>query len=86
MVILAGLSPTDFASSEDRELFNQLQEALAGASSRHDADRSSAVTNQMSDATAEAIASDILDLRDTAMGRAIRNARMAAHAESRGRR
>jgi hypothetical protein len=63
MVILGDLSPTDFASSEDRELFDQIQEALADASCTDDADGSSAVTDRMSDATAEEIASDILDLR-----------------------
>jgi hypothetical protein len=81
MIILAGLSPTDFASSEDRELFNQIQEALADTSSPGDVD-GRAVTDQMSEATAEEIASDILDLRDTAMGRAIRNARVTRYRES----
>jgi hypothetical protein len=83
MVILDRLSPTDFAFSEDRELFDQIQGALADASCASDADGSSAVTDQMSDATAEGIASDILDLRDTAMGRAIRNAGMTRHPEPR---
>jgi hypothetical protein len=82
MVILDGLSPTDFASSEDRELFNQIHGALADASSAGDADKSSAVADQMSDATAEEIASDILDLRDMTMGRAIRNARRTSHPDS----
>jgi hypothetical protein len=85
MVILDRLSPTDFASTEDRELFDDIQAAFADASSSEGADRSSAVTVQMSDATAEGIASDILDLRDTAMGRAIRDARMRTHAQARGR-
>ncbi|HEV2944044.1 MAG TPA: hypothetical protein VGX26_02885 [Solirubrobacteraceae bacterium] len=82
MVILAGLSPSDFASSEDRELFNQIHAAFADTSSPGYADGPGAVADQMSDATAERIASDILDLRDTAMGRAIRNARMTSHPES----
>jgi len=85
MVILDRLSPTDFASGEDRELFNQIQEALADRSSPGNTDGSSAVTDQMCDATAEEIASDILDLRDTTMGRAIRNARITTHAQARGR-
>jgi hypothetical protein len=80
MVILERLSPDDFACREDRELFNRIQKALADASCPDDADGSSAVTGQMSDATAEEIASDILDLRDTTMGRAIRNARMTTRA------
>jgi hypothetical protein len=82
MVMLDRLSPTDFASTEDRELFNQINAAFADTSSPGYADGSGAVTHQMSDATAERIASDILDLRDTAMGRAIRNARMTSHPES----
>jgi hypothetical protein len=81
-VILDRLSPTDFASSEDRELFNDIQAAFADMSSPGDADGPGAVTDQMSDATAEEIASDILDLRDAAMGRAIRNARRTRHRES----
>jgi hypothetical protein len=85
MVILDRLSSADFASTEDRELFTQIQEAFADASSPHGADRSSAVADQMCDGTAEAIASDILDLRDTMMGRAIRNARVATYAQARGR-
>jgi hypothetical protein len=83
MVILAGLSPTDFGSSEDRELFDQIHAAFADASSSDGSDRSSAVTVQMPDETAEGIASDILDLRDTMMGRAIMNARRTTHAEVR---
>ena len=82
MLILDRLSPTDFASPEDRELFDQIHAALADTSCAGDADRPGAVTDQMSDATAEEIASDILDLRDTAMGRAIRHARMTRHRES----
>jgi uncharacterized protein (DUF58 family) len=84
LVILDRLSPTDFACSEDRELFDQILAALAEAS-RSDADRPSGVSHQMSDATAEGIACDILDLRDTAMGRAIRNARVRTHRKPRGR-
>jgi hypothetical protein len=85
MVILGGLSRTDFACREDRELFSQIQAALAAGRYSVDADSSSAVTDQMPDATAAGIASDILDLRDTAMGRAIKNARTTRQAEPRGR-
>jgi hypothetical protein len=81
MVILAGLCPTDFASSEDRELFNRIQAAFADTCSPGDADGPNVFTNQMPDTTAEGIASDILDLRDTAIGRAIRGARIASHPE-----
>jgi hypothetical protein len=84
-VILDRLSPSDFADSEDRELFNQIQAAFADTSSSDDGDSSSAVTDQMSDAIAEEIASDILDLRDTMMGRAIRRARMTRQVEPRRR-
>jgi hypothetical protein len=84
MVILARLYPTDFASSEDRELFDQIQAALADTS-RSDARSPSGLAGQMSDATAEQIASDILDLRDTTMGRAIRNARITTHPKPHGR-
>jgi hypothetical protein len=85
MVILDRLSPTDFASSEDRELFNQIDEALTDAPCTGDADGPGAVADQMPDATAEGIASDILDLRDTTMGRAIRHARRTTHAEAHSR-
>jgi hypothetical protein len=88
-VILDRLSLTDFAFSEDRELFGQIQAAFADTSSSDAADGSRALTDQMPDATAEGIASNILDLRDTIMGRAIRHARMTTHPErhrrSRGR-
>ncbi len=83
--LTSGLQTSDFPDKEDRELFNQIQKALADASCPNDADGSSAATDPMSDATAEEIASDILDLRDTTMGRAIRNARVTTHAEARGR-
>lgn len=81
VLILARLSPTDFADSEDRVLFNDIQAALADASRTGDAGRPGAVTDDMSDAIAEEIAADILDLRDTMMGRAIRNARMRSRVE-----
>jgi hypothetical protein len=61
-VILARLSPTDFASSEDRELFNEIKAALGDASSS-DAHPPSGDPDQISAATAEEIASDVLDLR-----------------------
>jgi hypothetical protein len=84
IIILGRLSPSDFASSEDRELFDHIQAAFADTSSS-DTDRPNAVTDQSSDATAEQIAADILDLRDTAMGRAICNARVETHAKPHGR-
>lgn len=84
-VILARLSPTDFAFGEDRELFGQIKAAFADASSDSDADGPGAVTDPMSEAAAEGIAADILDLRDTVMGRAIGSARMTTHSESRRR-
>jgi hypothetical protein len=83
-IILGRLSPSDFASPEDRELFNHIQAAFADTPSS-DSDRPNAVCDQTSDATAEEIAADILDLRDTAMGRAIRNARVETHAKPHGR-
>ena len=82
IIIVDRLSPTDFADSEDRELFDQIAAALAAAPSAGNIAGPSAVADQMSDATAEGIASDILDLRDMAMGRAIRNARMTRQRES----
>jgi hypothetical protein len=84
IVIVDRLSPTDFASSEDREFFHQIQTAFADAPSC-EADPSSGVAGQMTDATAEGIASDILDLRDATMGRAIRNARTTRRAAPPGR-
>ncbi len=85
ILILDRLSPADFASTEDRELFDQIRQAFADACFPHEGDSSSGVTDRMCDATAEQIASDILDLRDTMIGRAIRHARMTTHAKARGR-
>lgn len=85
MIILDRLSPADFACAEDCELFNEIHQAFADSSFQNDGDGASAVMDRMPDASAEAIASDIVDLRDTMMGRAIRNARIATHARARGR-
>lgn len=82
-IILGRLSPGDFTSVEDRELFDHIQAAFADTPSS-DTDRPNAVTDQASDAAAEEIAADILDLRDTAMGRAIGSARVRTHGRSRG--
>jgi hypothetical protein len=85
MVILDRLSPTDFASSEDRELLNQILTALGdGPRSDTGTDPPNALAGQMPDTTAEEIASNILDLRDTAMGRAIRNTRVRTQPMHRG--
>jgi hypothetical protein len=83
IVILDRLSRADFASTEDRELFDQIAAALAGAPSAGNIAGPGAVADQMPDATAEGIASDIVDLRDMAMGRAIRNARIRSHTQAR---
>jgi uncharacterized protein (DUF58 family) len=86
-VILDRLSPSDFPPNEDRELFEQIQAAFADMRTSG-ANRPDGFAVQMSDARAEGIAADILDLRDTTMGRAIRNARVVtrAHAHVRPRR
>jgi hypothetical protein len=61
--LTSGLAATDFAEREDSELFERIELTLAAL---RDSDGS-----KVSDATIDATATDILDLRDTIMGRAI---------------
>lgn len=70
-IVLDRLSPTDFSDAEDRELFDQIRIALTKLTPRARHDALSATVHAMSEVMAEQIASDILDLRDTALGRAI---------------
>jgi uncharacterized protein (DUF58 family) len=86
-IIFDRLSPNDFRPNEDRELFEQIQACFEDMRSSG-ADPPDGFAVQMSDARAEGIAADILDLRDATMGRAIRNARLVtlAHAHVRPRR
>jgi hypothetical protein len=78
MVLLDDLSRADFTSEEDRALFDEIQTALTGLSPSAGRDALTSTALAMSDVMAEQVSSDILDLRDTAMGRAIHGARRAA--------
>jgi hypothetical protein len=73
-VIFDRLQRSDFDSREDRGLFDAIKSADAGAAAE-----------QVPDTAAEEIAADIIDLRDTVTGRAIRIARTSTHADPRGR-
>ena len=81
-VVMLGLSRADFIHSEDRELLDQIKTPLTklGAGSSRDPLQRS--VEGMSDALLEEVASGILELRDAAMGRAIRNARITTRPES----
>jgi hypothetical protein len=71
-LLIGGLSHEDLADPEDRELFDRIQKGLGGLGvSGH---TSSVPDVAPSAADLEAIADEILDLRDTIMGRAIREA------------
>ncbi len=71
-ILTGGLSHEDLADPEDRELLDQIQKSLGGLGVSGHA--SSAPEVAPSAADLEAIANEILDLRDTIMGRAIREA------------
>jgi hypothetical protein len=71
-VLLTQLSRVDLPHPEDRALFDQIQLGLLGL---HLASGGRATAGEApGDEALEAIASEILDLRDTIMGRAIREA------------
>ncbi|MHB8235620.1 MAG: hypothetical protein ACYDHT_13295 [Solirubrobacteraceae bacterium] len=70
-ILLSALSRTDFAESEDRELFDQIRTALERLTPAGGRDALTTSVQAMSEVMAEQVASEILDLRDTAIGRAI---------------
>jgi hypothetical protein len=74
------LAGWDFAEPEDSELFERI--ALTAITLR-DVDGLSAKDRDAADAAAKAAAEAILDLRDTIMGRAIREARRESPASDR---
>jgi hypothetical protein len=71
-ILIGGLSHEDLADLEDRELFDQIQVGLGGLGVSGHASLAPDVAPSAEDL--EAIANEILDLRDTIMGRAIREA------------
>jgi hypothetical protein len=74
-IVLGRLAGWDFAEQEERELFEQIEVALGRSRPRPGLGVLATTLSRMSDLAAEQVASDILDLRDMAMGRAIREAR-----------
>jgi hypothetical protein len=83
-VITDRLSRDDFGSEEDRELFDSIRTALQSQAFSEAGGLSGPIV-ELTDAAAERIASDILDLRDTAMGRAIRSTRGTERPRPQGR-
>jgi hypothetical protein len=81
VVISASLSASDFSETEDRELLN----AILTFGDLGERDERGAPKKALSDVTAEKLACDILDLRDTIMGRAIGNARTSSRHDPRAR-
>jgi len=73
-VLTRGLDKTDFPEREDAELFERIVMTV-GAIRGQEAQGTQPSGCFMSDATIQAAAEDILDLRDTVMGRAILEAR-----------
>ena len=82
---LTKLTADDFPDAEDRELHARIQRRtheLTLAEARHHSNGSTAAAETTSSSTLEAIASDILDLRDNTMGRAIREAQRGEQTSS----
>lgn len=75
-VILYCLSRDDFSFNEDRELFDQIGNALTASAQRDTDEPIGLAVQAMSDIRREQVAGSIVDLRDTLMGRAIREARV----------
>jgi hypothetical protein len=77
---LLHLSRADFVHSEDRELFDQIETSLTklGTHPWHDPFHTS--IEGMSDSLLKQVADEILALRDTIIGRAIREASLRAAA------
>ncbi|HEV7162496.1 MAG TPA: hypothetical protein VGN25_04500 [Solirubrobacteraceae bacterium] len=71
-ILIGELSREDLADPEDRELFDQIRMGLVGLGVS--GQTSSALDVAPPEGDLEAIANEILDLRDTIMGRAIREA------------
>ncbi|HEX3518388.1 MAG TPA: hypothetical protein VHT29_05080 [Solirubrobacteraceae bacterium] len=70
-ILLGGLSHEDLVDPEDCELFDQIEVGLMRLVTGH---ASSAPDVALSAGDLEALANEIVDLRDTLMGRAIRAA------------
>jgi len=78
-ILLEGVSRADFPVGEDRDLFDQIQLGLLELDLVGDTGTS---TEAISDDALKSLAGAILDLRDTIMGHAIREARIAAARQS----
>lgn len=72
--VLASLTAADFTFSEDEALFESIQDGLGGLGEWSDHKERHGFVDALVDADCERIAGEILDLRDTIMGRAIRDA------------
>lgn len=83
-VITDRLSRRDFPSEEDRELFDSIRAALQNQAFSEAGGLTRPIV-ELPGPAAERVASDILDLRDTAMGRAIRSARVPERPRPQGR-
>jgi hypothetical protein len=77
-VLLAGLSREDFSEDEDRELFDRVGACLNELHRRRAQGPRVMAVQRVVDLAAESLASDIVDLRDTVMGRALRDAGICA--------
>jgi len=77
--LLEGISRADFPAGEDRDLFDQIQLGLLELDLVGDSGTS---TEAISADALESLAGAILDLRDTIMGHAIREAQMATARQS----
>ncbi len=74
---LTKLTAEDFSDSEDRELLTRIQRRtyeLALAEAHHQGNGTTTTAGASSSSTLEAIAGEVLDLRDNTMGRALRQA------------
>jgi hypothetical protein len=73
-VLLGRLSRGDFSEKEDRELFDRIDASRRRLRAEAEADRLQYAVDRMPEGKCERLASNIVDLRDTVMGRAIRDA------------
>ncbi|HWG08235.1 MAG TPA: hypothetical protein VN672_04420 [Solirubrobacteraceae bacterium] len=73
-VLLDQLAPADFTHEEEHNLFCEIRGALAPIESRPASSGTAATVAALTDAVAERLASDVVDLRDMYTGRAIREA------------
>jgi hypothetical protein len=73
-VLVGRLSRGDFSEKEDRDLFDRIDTSFPRLRAEADGDRLEDAIDAMPEGTRERLASDIVDLRDAVMGRAIRDA------------